>query len=193
MEAINAAWRFSGVRWTVAIVLSLVIGAAARFALDYPPDRLDDWPEEAVYAVARLIEMADRVQFAGAASWLLWAVIRRRAFDDPGLVHTIFLSVLTGIAVSQSLRSITLLTEGIGYLHELPRPGVLCVVHTAARIALTPLLIGSTPLVALALYDRFVAIAWLRRVTKTGRGAWGGWIASIELKKYCQPLPRTKR
>jgi hypothetical protein len=193
MEPINAALRFSGVRWAVALVLSLAIGLAVRYLLSYPPDHLAQWPGEALRAAAKLIEATDRALVAGVALWLYWALDGRDLVSSQPLISTLLIIVLSALGPTQTVLALAALVDAAALLQELPRPGAMCVAKTAVRVAIAPLVLGLMPLVALTLYDRFQSLPWLRRITQTGRGAWGGWIASIELKKYCQPLPRTKR
>lgn len=193
MEPINAALRFSGVRWTVAFLLSLVIGDLAVYFLSYPPDQLAQWPAEALNAVSKLIEATARGSLAVLALWFLWGIESRVLLSSHEFLGVLAKCVLSVVGAMQLVFASWALVDAAVLLWELPPQGAWCAVQSAARVVLAPFLIGLTPLAALEVYERFAAIAWLRRVTKTGRGAWGGWISAIELKKYCQPLPRRKR
>jgi hypothetical protein len=189
-ETFRAACRYSGVRWAVATALSVAIGAAASAALGYPPAAIERWPEAALQTAGALMNGAHQSQQTALLLWAALAVQRWGArLRIPGLRRAAVIALLV-VAARQALTAASAFQLGWAGLAALPPEGRECVVRTAARAGLAPLAISLIPLLALAVGERLAALWVLRRLLKTGRGAAGGWMSALELKKHCRPLPR---
>ncbi|QDV79077.1 hypothetical protein [Botrimarina mediterranea] len=189
-EALLAVCRYSGVRWAVAAALSVALGAVASAALAYPPAAVERWPDEALQATGALINGTHQLQQTALLLWAAVAVGRWGArLWAPGLREGV-VAMLLVVAASQAVAAAHALQVGVVGLAGLSPEGKECVAWTVGRAGLAPMAISLTPLVALAVAERLVALWVLRRLLKTGRGAAGGWMSALELKQHCRPLPR---
>lgn len=182
----RALMRFPAARRAVAFGIALLLVMAVRPFLGAPPRGFGEWPSEARYAASCLVEGAIRVAFA---AWLWHFSLPVEGFVP--MKFRLAVRVVRGVLmIVCGGRGIALLLSGVGFLQQLPAPGVARVWSAAWGAVITPLAVGAAPICWHFASEWAQTSATYGRLIETGDGPHGGWAHPHQMQPHLRPLPK---
>ncbi len=173
--------RFYAVRRALALVACWVLAWVTLTLFGGSPNYYVEWPQQARSALADLVGGTLKLSFVGWLYLLLRPLLQSRGKLALASQLVFGFSLIEGIQGGYQFFS------GALNLLSVERGGLMPVLSNWFRVAGLPLLIGSTPCVALELYERAKAEPFFRRLL--GRGHVAEWAGPYVIARHAQPLP----